>query len=319
MKQFFKIGMIAGVASVLLSSCLKDTPTTDYSDAAIKPVVLVPNGNHPRTLPITPVALEFSTTPYEVRVYARVSWDKPLGKSIEVTFKEDPAAITAYNNAFPGTGWVPLNTAAYSIPTLKVTIPAGEQEAYIPVKVFPDKVDLTKFNMLAFTMTDASGEVVASNYQTILVPLLIKNEYEGTYDVTGYFFHPTGPRGIHMDKYLYTVNANRVEGQLGDLAGWYIDFDVNGTALSGYAAAGATPASPASSFMTADVPHPDLGAGPINFPGPDLPGTAPWLHATYNNTYDPATKTFWLHYGYQRSYRSERIWSSDVYEKWVKY
>lgn len=304
--------MIAGVASVLLSSCLKDTPTTDYSDAAIKPVVLVPNGNHPRTLPITPVALEFTTTPYEVRVYARVSWDKPLGKSIEVTFKEDPAAIAAYNTTF-GSDWEAMNTAAYSIPTLKVTIPAGEQEAYIPVKVFPDKVDLSKFNMLAFTMTDASGEVVASNYQTILVPLLIKNEYEGDYDVTGYFFHPTGPRGIHADKYFYTVNANRVEGQLGDLAGWYIDFDINGTALSGYAAAGATPAAPSSGFMTADNP------GGIAYPGPDLPGVAPWLQASYNNVYDPATKTFSLHYGYAVGSTGQNGYTRNMYEKWVKY
>ena len=311
MKQFFKIGMIAGVASVLLSSCLKDTPTTDYSDAAIKPVVLVPNGNHPRTLPITPVALEFTTTPYEVRVYARVSWDKPLGKSIEVTFKEDPAAIAAYNTTF-GSDWEAMNTAAYSIPTLKVTIPAGEQEAYIPVMVFPDKVDLSKFNMLAFTMTDASGEVVASNYQTILVPLLIKNEYEGDYSVTGYFFHPTAQRGINAGKYFYTVNANRVEGQLGDLAGWYIDFDINGAALSGYAAAGATPAAPASGFMTADNP------GGIGYLGPDLPGVAPWLQTTYNNSYDPATKTFWLHYGYHVGGTGQNTYTRNIYEKWVK-
>ena len=299
------------MASVILSSCLKDTPTTDYSDSAIKPVVLVPNGNYPRNQTITPIALEFTSTPYEVRVYARVSWSKPLGKSLDVTFKEDPAAITAYNATF-GSNWVPMNSSAYSIPTLKVTIPAGEQEAYIPVKVFPDKVDLTKFNMLAFTMTDASGEVISSNYKTILVPLLIKNEYEANYGVTGYFFHPTGPRSINATKYFATVNAIRVEGQLGDLAGWAIRFDVNGTNLSNYEAAGATPAAPSSGFMTADNP------GGIAYPGPDLPGVAPWLQANYNNKYDPATKTFSLHYGYAVGSTGQNGYTRNMYEKWVR-
>ena len=97
MKQFFKIGIIAGFASMVFTSCLKDTPTTDYSDKAIKPIILVPNGNWPRTQSASPIALDFSTTPYEVRVYARVSWDKPLTKSVDVTFKEDAAAIADFH------------------------------------------------------------------------------------------------------------------------------------------------------------------------------------------------------------------------------
>lgn len=70
MKQYFKIGTMFGVLAVFLSSCLKDTPTTDYSDKAIKPIILVPNGNWPRTtaaapwLWISPVLLtKFGYTP----------------------------------------------------------------------------------------------------------------------------------------------------------------------------------------------------------------------------------------------------------------
>lgn len=311
MKKIFKIGLPVAFASLLLVGCLKDTPISDYSDEAIKPIVLVPNGNHPRTQSATPLALDFSATPYEVRVYARVSWDKPLGKSVDVTFKEDDAAIAAYNTKF-GTDWKKMNSTAYSIPSLKVTIPAGQQEAYIPVMVFPDKVNLSQDNILAFTITDASGETVSSNYQTILVPILIKNVYEGNYTVTGYFFHPSAPRAISATKYFATVNGNRVEGQLGDLAGWAIRFDINGSALSNFEAAGATPAPPASGFFTADNP------GAIAYPGPAFPGTAPWVQTTYNNTYDPATKTFYLHYGYGVGSTSPNGWTRNIYEKWVR-
>ncbi len=311
MKQFFKIGMIVGVVSLMFSSCLKDTPTTDYSDQAIKPIVLVPNGNWPRTSAATPIALDFTSTPYEVRVYARVSWDKPLGKSVDVTFKEDDAAIADFNTRF-GQNWVKMNAAAYSIPTLKVTIPAGQQEAYIPVQVFPDKVDLTKFNMLAFTITDASGETFSTNYQTILVPILIKNVYEASYGVTGYFFHPSAPRAIGSTKYFATINGTRVEGQLGDLGGWYLRFDINGATLAAWEAVGATPPSPQSGFFVADNP------GGIAYPGPAFPGTAPWVQTSYNNSYDAATKTFWMHYGYGGGSTGPTGWTRNIYEKWTR-
>ena len=97
MRKLINIAVVAGMSSVLFTSCLKDTPVTDYTDNAIKPIVLVPNGNFPRTTSITPLALDFSTVPYELRIFARVSWSKPLGKSVDVTFKEDDAAIAAYN------------------------------------------------------------------------------------------------------------------------------------------------------------------------------------------------------------------------------
>jgi len=308
MRKLINIAVVAGMSSVLFTSCLKDTPVTDYTDNAIKPIVLVPNGNFPRTTSITPLALDFSTVPYELRIFARVSWSKPLGKSVDVTFKEDDAAIAAYNTQF-GSNWVKLNATAYSIPSLKVTIPAGVQEAYIPVKVFPDKVDLTKFNILAFTITDASGEPVATNYQTILTPILIKNIYEDDYQVTGYFHHPSAPRPINAAKYFATVNDKRVEGQLGDLAGWAFRIDVTGTTVGNWEGVGAAPAVPGSGLMSSDNP------GGQSFPAPG-PGTAPWLHSTYNNSYDPATKTFWLHYGYNGTSDAGR--TRQIYEKWVR-
>ena len=289
MRKFLNLAVIAGMSSVLFSSCLKDTAITDYSDNAIKPVVLVPNGNFPRTSSVTPLALDNTPTPYELRVYARVSWSKPLEKSIDVTFKEDDAAIAAYNTAF-GSNWVKLNSTAYTIPSLKITIPAGQQEAYIPVQIIPDKVDGNVNNILAFTITDASGETVATNYQTVLTPILLKNIYEANYAVTGYFHHPTGPRAINATKYFATVTPDRVEGQLGDLAGWGFRITVTGAVVSNWEGTGTT-ATTGSGLMSSDNP----GGQP--FPAP-TPGTPPWVHSTYNNSYDPATKTFWLHYGY---------------------
>ena len=44
--------------------------------------------------------------------------------------------------------------------------------------------------------------------------------------------------------------------------------------------------------------------------------TAPWVHSTYNNTYNPTTKTFWMHYGYNGTSDAGR--NRQIYEKWVR-
>lgn len=182
MKKFFKISVGAGVMAVLFSACLKDTPTTDYSDTSIKPIVLVPNGNFPSTQEAAIVTFEVSSTPSEIRLYARVSWSKPLGKAIDVTFIKKPSLIADFNAKF-GTGYAEMNADAFSVPTYKVTIPADQNEAYIPIKIFTDKVSLTQENMLAFSISDASGETISSNYQNIVFPIGVKNKYDGVYSV----------------------------------------------------------------------------------------------------------------------------------------
>ena len=312
MRNINKLIAILAFVSVLFPSCLKDDPITDYSDKSIKPIVLVPNGNWPRNSTLRPTTLELTSTPYEIRLYARVSWDKPLNKSVEVTFKEDPALITAYNTKF-GSNWKPLNSTAYQIPSLKVTIPAGQQEAFIPIKIFPDKVNLTQDNMLAFTITDASGEVFSSNFQSYIVSLVIKNPYEGNYTVTGYFFHPSAPRSISEVKSLATVTGIRSEvSKLGDLAGWSFRFDVVGNNLTNWENIGSTPPPPQSGFFTADNP------GAVAYPGPQFPGTGEWVQTKYNNTYDAANKTFWMHYGYGVGSSGPTGWTRNIYEKWVR-
>ena len=239
MKRIFKIGLFASLAAISLSGCLKDTAVTDYSESGIKPVVLIPNGNFPRSASSAPIALEVSDKPYEFRLYARVSWSKPLGKALEVTFAPDQTAVDAYNDKFPPTAadprkWTMMNADAITVASYKVTIPADATEAYIPVMINTQKIDLTKKNMLAYTMTDAQGENIASNFKTIVGLFLVKNKYDAFYSSNGYFFHPTGGRAINnLEKRMSTINATRCEIQLGDLAGYNYRFDVIADATVG--------------------------------------------------------------------------------------
>ncbi len=305
MKTIFKIALIA-LVGFSFSGCLKDEPITDYTDTSIKPVILIPNGNFPAVQSVNPVALDFKSTAQTVDLYARVSWSKPLDKDVTVTFAKDPSIIAAYNTKF-GTKYEELPAAAYKLPALTVVIPAGQQEVKVPIELFADKIDLAKSNMIAFRLTDASGQTVASNFRQIVFPVLVKNVYEGNYEVKGYFFHPSAPRGISATKYLSTVSGTRSEGQVGDLGGWGFRFNV-AASVTGWESAGSTPAAPSAGFMTLDNPF-----GNSTYPGP-----GGFTSALFPNTYDAATKTFKFHYGYAGGSSGQAQYSREIFETWKK-
>jgi hypothetical protein len=305
MKTILKIALLT-LIGFSFSACLKDDPITDYSEEAIKPIVLIPNGNFPTTVAPGPLALDFKPQAQMLDLYARVSSGKPLDKDVTVTFIKDPSIIAAYNTKF-GTKYEELAATAYKLPALTFVIPAGQQEAKVSVELFADKVDLSKNNMLAFRLTDASGQTIASNFSQIVTPILVKNIYEGNYDVKGYFFHPSAPRSIGQSKYMSTISGTRCEGQVGDLGGWLFRFDVAAN-VSNWESAGSTPASPAAGFMTTDNP-----AGIPTYPGP-----GGFTNANFPNSYDAASKTFKFHYGYGGGSTSPAGWTRQIYETWKR-
>jgi len=135
----------------------------------------------------------------------------------------------------------------------------------------------------------------------------------GNYNATGYFFHPSAPRAINLSKVISQVGPNTYQVDFADLgpSGYAFTFDIDATNhLINWVPVGATP-SPGSGFMTADNP------GNINFnPSPASLG---YTSAVYNNTYNPATNTFYLHYGYVSggANNNQNAFTRQVYEKLV--
>jgi hypothetical protein len=170
MKKYITRIIAMMLVASLFTSCLKDDAVNDYTN--IEAIIIIPNGNWPKATAITATkvgAAEILTS----AVYARISWDRPLTKDVVVTFVEDPSAITAYNNVFKTT-YVALNTDAYKLISYKVTIKAGENNANVPLEIYGSKIDFAKSNMLSFSISDAAGEKVSSNYKTYLVPITKK-------------------------------------------------------------------------------------------------------------------------------------------------
>ena len=178
MKRFFKqfVFLAAVALTLMFASCLKDTQPTDYTDIA--PVVIIPNANWPKNTATADTSITVSTTPTIIRLYARYSYKDFAPSDIAVTFVKDEADIALYNAKFPPvTGvpaYIPVPDAAISVPSLKITIPAGGRTVAIPVSVNTSLLDKTKKYILPYKITDASGQTLGVNYITYLRTIALK-------------------------------------------------------------------------------------------------------------------------------------------------
>jgi hypothetical protein len=266
-KTFFKYQGCALFLILLLSlaSCVKDrngsVTLTDYPTVPEVAEISSP-GFH---------ALAFNLTnqPQTVNANVNIASPNPVSEDVTVTLALDPSALANYNAA-NGTAYTLIDPTAYSIPSYKVTIKKGQNLSSLPIIIYPDKVDLSKANAIPLKITDASGRTISQNFQSVIYAIVVKNKYDGDYHSTGYFQHPTAPRDINRDKHLATINANTNETEFGDLGTWLMQLTVN----------------PDNSITFKPT-------GAANTTAALIPGDP-----VYNNTYDPATKTYKLKYGY---------------------
>lgn len=206
-----------------------------------------------------------------VEVLRDANSEASLNTSATVNLKVDPTIITAYNaDTNHLTKFELIPATLYTTDALTLTFAPGEYSKVITMKIDPSKLDLTKKYALGITAEGANGYKVRSGLNKALFQLIAKNKYHGRYQATGYFTHPTATssRDIDRIKEVVTVNATTSETELGDLggAGYSMQLQVNADNTVTIIPKGATP---------------------------------PPLNQTYGpNYYDPAKKTFFLHYSY---------------------
>ena len=239
-----------------------------------------------------------------------------LNQPLTVKLQLNPQLIADYDSA-NNAAFIELPAGSYTLldDINNITFPAGEAVKEIKISVTQSMLDLSQAYALGVTLTDAGGGAVNTTLSNAVYSIGVKNPYEAYYKTTGFVFHPSSPRALDDTKYLVTIGATKCLAPLADLygSGYYFQFDVDASnALINWDATPVTP--PSSGFMTADNP----GAVDYGAAAPEVPGTAPWVQSTYNNTYDPATRTFWMHYGYGGGATSQTGFTRQFYEKWVR-
>lgn len=253
------------------SSCVKEVDVNEGIANNEKTIIKLPAAAEE----ISGVALDaadavIETDILEIRKDAITPSD--LGLSTTIKVKKNANLIAAYN-AEHGTSYVELTNfqagtgSTFDGTTWVVPFNGGEFVKYLKLKLNPGKLDLSKKYALGFTLSETDNGIISSQ-KDALIEIVIKNQYDGVYQATGVFMHPTaGDRDIDELKDLETSGPNSVIAPLGDLggAGYFMELTVNADNSVTIKPKGVTP-------------NIDQTWGP--------------------NTYDPATKTFDLFYSY---------------------
>ncbi|NII26682.1 DUF1735 domain-containing protein [Pseudoflavitalea sp. X16] len=281
MKRSIKLTyLLALLLSLGMVSCLKDE---EFDDGRIQSVR---NSSQPKMVEValsTSSANQFLVLSFDNSnldttfnlIPVNLSTAGPATEDLQVTLTQKNSLVTDYNTA-NGTDYKVPTAAMFTVVNASgmVTIPRGSNTAYLQVKIKPSAF-LGDTWALGYEISavDKSGYTISGNLKSGIVAIGVKNEFEGNYYATGYFQHPTVPRDIDHEDYLSTAGPTSVSKTLGDLSGVNIVLTINAdNTVSIVPGSGTSGTTATVAAMGGD--------------------------ATYNNTYDPATKTFWLKYGY---------------------
>lgn len=204
-------------------------------------------------------------------IFRDANSNSALNQTASVEFELNQAALDAYNEE-NGTEFEILGDAYYNFNGVEgstISFAAGDFSKDVKIDLIPEGLDFSKQYALPFVFKNpSSGYGVSATSETVIVQVTVKNQYHGTYQATGVFHHPTaGDRDISEEKELVTAGPATVEAPLGDLggAGYYMLLTVNADNTVTIAKSGITPN----------------------------------INQTWGpNYYDPATKSFHLHYSY---------------------
>jgi hypothetical protein len=142
----------------------------------------------------------------------------PASEDINVTVESRPALVEAYNDTNHTTYEVPASTLV-SIVNNVVTIPKGSNTGYLRVKFKPSAIIGKDWAFgFAISSVDKAGYTISGNLGSGVVAMLIKNKYDGTYEVDGSLVDlinpalsstPDGPYPFEVE--LHTTGASSVK------------------------------------------------------------------------------------------------------------
>lgn len=298
--KYFNNKILASLLAVglFVVSCKKVETPDPIGDAGQVIVRLVDGGDAPdyghRLL-----GVDFVTTPQTinfVQIYRDVPENASLNTSMTVIVKDDTAALTAYNLA-NGTNILPLPRSWYTsnFPASSmggqytVKFAPGDFSQFIKITI-PNSTLLNPSNTyaLAFTLVSNDANAKNSSGKTYVFEIGAKNIYDGVYDDEFTNYHPTsnpGYTGDVTEVHLVTTAANKVK-IFWPLAGAFGNPAVLGGSLS-YFGAQEPEITVNTATNAATIQNAFAGATTFYTMG-----------AGFNSRYEPATKTFYIKYGY---------------------
>lgn len=210
-KILIVITFLAG--TLLFNSCLKDKLNTDWtSSLSGKMYAQILNSG------FQSYTISNASTDQLIPIKVNIASDAVPASDITLTFTVDAAALAAYNAA-NGTSFIACPNTSVAPLTIKAGGRVGT--AYITLKS-ANLLDLTKKYAVpvSITATSVSSVIIAANFKTVILQVPVANQWEGFYQATGVFTHPTaGPRNLNLVKQYTTLDATSITGPHSDLGG----------------------------------------------------------------------------------------------------
>jgi hypothetical protein len=300
--------LTAGV--LLLSSCDKGDKIEPIGDAG-QTIVKI------RGVDKSLVSVNLVNTPQVlnmVDIRRDAANEAELNKAMTVKLVDDPGAVSTYNGVH-GTAFEAIPAGLYTIDasnprvgnTYTVTLQPGEFAKWLKFTL-PSALalDLNKQYAFGFTITSVdAGAKLSTTDKTIVVEVGAKNQWDGVYyQKSKFFLHPTygGFPGFESDKFeLHTAGAFSLNKYSTEFAEYCQPFVVDAT--GGINRFGAL----APQFVI----NPTTNAVTLSDNGPG--NTTPFVPAPgYSNRYDPATKTFYIGFGYLNAAGALRYWGDTL-------
>jgi len=289
-------GLILVLSSITLASCVNDADSI-FQDNGSSGIVEI--FNIPARSTSTPSALKslaFAADAGEVEIPIVVNYTGVNGapEDIKVHLNLDETIISTYNDSL-GTNYTALPSRLYTIDGYDLTIPKGQKKDTLIIKLhLPNytSADYSESYALGIRIESTTKGTVSGNYGSALFQILVKNKYDGVYQVNGTYqdyvnslFTGAYPQTVD----LITTSGNVVELQYQDygLPNNYVFY--TGTSYSYF--------SNWSPIFTFDNTT-NKATAVTNYYGQGTNSSkrSGQIDVTTDNYYDPATKTIHITY-----------------------
>lgn len=219
----------------------------------------------------------------------RYSAPKKKAGNITATLQVDNSLVTAYNTAH-GTSYVALPANAYTLPDgLSVNLPAGNSgTATLRITLNKNNLNLQNAYAIGLKMVSVSEGVIDQLQKEFIGTILVKNQFDGLYELTFSNYHPTlnaAYDGDVTEVEMHTTGTNKVK-LYWPLAGVYCAPAILG---GGFSYFGAQEPEFTIDLGTNVVTVQNAFAGAVTFYT---------MNPGYNSHYEPATKKIFAKWGY---------------------
>jgi hypothetical protein len=287
MKFLNSLFFLSTALSMLVSGCLKDDAYDNHEIQSTRPdgaqnavyiaLTATSNSNHLQ------LAFEKSDADTTFDAVPVTLAGNAATEDVQVTLIYNPALLGNYN-ADNGTTHEEAPTDLYTVTNpgdaqagYVVTIPKGSNTGYLQLKLKPNDFLGYDYALGLQIASVSSGYLISTNYNTGILAIGVKNEWDGIYSYKGYSLRAGDPTltGNFSGKEMPLVTKGATSVGFGSIPLW-------GDGNSGI--------SIGNPVLTLDLnsgpPNPitiTSDGGAYNYPG-------------YDSRYDPASKTFYIGY-----------------------